>query len=200
MTILRRYRGYIFISLLWLIFAGVLFLVARWPRPTPIEIVPPPATAAANPGTTAGALRIHVSGAVLRPDVYELPPGSIVKDALGAAGGASPDADMDAINLAWPLSDGLQVHVPRRADGLPSPLPLSTPPLLAAPGATPITSEKVNINTASLQELEALPGIGPARAQDIIDNRPYGAITDILRVPGIGEATLEKLKDYLAVD
>jgi len=199
-SVLRRYRGYVFLSLVWLIFAGGVFLAARWPRPAPIEILPPPPTAAPAPTATAQPLRVYVSGAVLRPDVYELPAGGIVKDAIAAAGGASQEADVEAINLAWPLSDGLQVHVPRQAEGFPTPQPLSMPPLLAAPGDASRAGGKVNINTASREELEALPAIGPDKAQDIIDNRPYGAITDILRVPGIGDSTFAKLKDHIAVE
>jgi competence protein ComEA len=191
-TILRRYRGYVLLSLLWLIFAGGVFLAARWPRPAPIEILPAPA-----PMSTAQPIRVYVSGAVLQPDVYELPAGSIVKDAIAAAGGASQEADMDAINLAWTLSDGLQVHVPGLAEGLPTLAPFSTPLLLAAPDGA---GGMVNINTASREELEALPSIGPEKAQDIINNRPYGAITDILRVPGIGDATFDKLKDRIVVE
>lgn len=197
MTILRRFRGYVLLSLLWLIFAGCVFLAARWPRPAPIEILPSPFTPAPASLATALPLRVYVSGAVLRPDVYELPAGSIVKDAVAAAGGASQEADLDAINLAWPLSDGLQVHVPGLAEGLPTPAPFSTPLLLAAPGGA---GAQVNINTASREELEELPSIGPEKAQDIIDNRPYGAITDILRVPGIGDATFDKLKDRIVVE
>ena len=199
MSFLHRYRGYILLSLGWLVaLGGVLFAVRR-PQPPPLEILPPPPTATPAPTPTPRPLRVYVSGAVQAPDVYELPADSIVKDAIAAAGGATDEADVEAINQALPLSDGAQVHVPRRQENPPSPPPVSTPIPQTTSSSTSGPSGKVNVNTATAEELDTLPGIGPAMAQRIIEGRPYGSIEDITRVKGIGEATFEKLKDLITV-
>jgi len=132
---------------------------------------------------------------VVRPDVYELPADSIVKDAIEAAGGATSQADLDRINLALSVADGQHIYVPRLGEESP---PVSPP---AGPSrASGVTAGgKININTASQSELETLPGIGPSRAQDIIENRPYEDIEEIKKVSGIGEATFQKIKDWITV-
>jgi len=199
MSFLRRYRGYILLSLGWLIaLGGILFAVQR-PQPAPLEILPPPPTATPAPAPTPQPLRVYVSGAVHAPDVYELSADSIVKDAITAAGGVTEEADEDAINMALPLSDGAQVHVPRLDDDLPAPPSISTsvPQTPSSPPSGP--AGKVNINMATVEELDTLPGIGPAMAERIIEGRPYGNVDDITRVKGIGEATFEKLKDLITV-
>ncbi len=165
----------------------------RQPSSEPIQIILVAPTTAPTPGP----IRVYMSGAVRQPDVYTLPPGSIVKDGLAAAGGPAPDADLDHINLAQPLSDGQQVFVPRRGEAL-SP---------AASSTTTVSSNAanglININTASAQELEALPGIGPALAQSIVGYRnehgPFQSIEDLKNVPGIGDARFERLKGLITV-
>jgi len=128
--------------------------------------------------------------------VYELPAGSIVKDAIEAAGGATSEADLDRINLALSLADGQHIYVPRLGEDNPPVSPPTEPS-----NASGVTAEgKININIASQSELETLPGIGPSKAQGIIENRPYEAIEDIKRVPGIGEATFQQIKDLITVD
>ena len=199
MGLLQRYRGYILISLGWLIALGGMLFALRRPQPPPIEILPPPPTATPTLTPTPRPLRVYVSGAVHEPDVYELPADSIVKDAIVIAGGATEEADLEAINLALPLSDGAQVHVPYRRENRPTPPPLSTPVRQIPASSANKPTDKVNINTATAEELEALPCIGPAMAQRIIEGRPYGSIEDIMRVKGIGEATFEKLRDLITV-
>jgi competence protein ComEA len=124
--------------------------------------------------------------------VYTLLQDSIVKDAMEAAGGPTEDADLERINLAFPVSDGQQVHVPRQGeDSPPAPPPSGQP----APGG------KVNINTAGQDLLESLPGIGPALAQRIVDYRqthgPFEHIEDVTEVSGIGDATFEAIRDLI---
>jgi len=199
MSLLQRYRGYILLSLGWLIALGGVLFAMRRPQPPPIEILPPPPTATPTLTPTPRPLRVYVSGAVQAPDVYELPADSIVKDAIAAAGGATEEADLEAVNLALPLSDGAQVYVPRRQENRPPPPPISTPIPWTVPSSAPRPAAKVNINTATAEELDALPGIGPAMAQRIIEGRPYGRIEDLMRVKGIGEATFEKLRDLITV-
>jgi competence protein ComEA len=146
-----------------------------------------------------------VAGAVRTPGVYTLPPGSLIADAITAAGGPADDADLDRLNKAIALQDGMQVYVPRLAQPTPVPINPTTPTVAvtrslsgtvtsaAAPG------KLININTATLEELDTLPGVGPATAQKIIEGRPYGAIEDLMRVKGIGQATFDKLKDLITV-
>jgi len=199
MSFLRRYRSYIILSLGWLIALGGILFAVRRPQPAPLEILPPPPTATPAPAPTPQPLRVYVSGAVVAPDVYELSANSIVKDAITAAGGVTEEANEDAINMALPLSDGAQVHVPRRQENLPPPPAVSVPLLQTTTSSTSGPVGRVNINTATPEELDTLPGIGPAMAQRIIEGRPYGSVDDITRVKGIGEATFEKLKDLITV-
>lgn len=143
---------------------------------------------------------VHVSGAVASPGVYEVNEGARVQDAVDAAGGFSADAAIDAVNLARILSDGEQVLIPTEdqvADGM-----VSRPTDAGSPGDSS-ASEPVNINTAGADELDSLPGVGPATAQAIIDEReangPFESVEDIQRVSGIGEKKFEKLKDSIRV-
>jgi competence protein ComEA len=165
--------------------AGILFLVTRPPRGEPIRLLPP---------STEAPLTVYISGEVIKPGLYTLPRGSRVNDALQAAGGFSENADRDALNLAEILSDGQQVNFPR----LPAPT-LTRDPAQPAP----TNPGPVNINTATLEQLDSLPGIGPAIAQDIIDyrvsNGPFSSIEDLLKVTGIGQAKFDAIKDLITV-
>lgn len=193
---LERYRGYVLITLINVMVLGGVFIFLRRPQPPELTITSPPPTATPLPSPTPSPLRVYVSGAVNNPDVYELSAGSIVKDAIEAAGGATGQADLDRINLALSVIDGQHIYVPHQGEENP-PVSLPTQPSRAS-GAT--AGGKININTASQSELETLPGIGPSRAQDIIENRPYSSIEEIKKVPGIGEATFQKIKDLITVD
>jgi len=171
-----------------LLTGGILWLILSQPRGAPVTLLPPPSPA---------PLRIHVAGAVRVPGVYSLPAGSLVEQAIEAAGGPGEGASLDSINLAARLQDGDQVRVPSRGAavaGLTS--PVSTPGL-----ETP--SAPVNLNTASAAELDRLPGIGPSLAKEIIAYREshgaFAAIEDLLLVPGIGPAKLATLRDLVCV-
>lgn len=194
-------RGYIGLSLIWLaILAGVLFITRR-PSGEPIEIIPPPTLPPAVQGATptSGPLRVDVAGAVNAPGVYTVPHGSLVADAIAAAGGPTADADLDRINKATALYDGAQVYVPRLAQPIPTAITLPTPTAAARSLQISAPGKRINLNTATLEELDALPGIGPSTAQRIIEGRPYATVEDLLRVKGIGQATFDKLKDLVTV-
>ena len=191
---LQRFRVPIMIALTAAV--GVVIFAVLRPAPTaPIMTVTLRPTTLASPTPEApSTILVYVSGAVKNPDVYALPPNSIVKDAMNAAGGPTDDTDLDRINLAAPLSDGMQVHFPRKGE----PAASSGPPSSGAPAGAPI-----NINTATLEELDTLSGIGPVIAQAIIDyrqaNGPFTSIEQIKDVRGIGDALFEKIKDRITV-
>ena len=179
----------------------------------PIEIVPAAPTATAAPAptvaptATGGPLRVYVSGAVVHPAVYELPPGSILDDAVRAAGGFAAGADTAAVNLAQPAADGMQVHVPSSDEALATPPVISLPPQAAATAPSRMggitIGGLVNINTATQTDLEMLPGLGRSAVQLIIDEReangPFAAIEAIMDVPGIGEGKFEAMRDLITV-
>ena len=128
---------------------------------------------------------ISVVGAVAEPGVYTLPVGARVADALAAAGGALPGADLNELDLAAPVGDGETLRVPF-ATGGPAP---------TAPLGVPTT--RVSVNRASAAELEKVPGIGPQLARRIVAYRPYRSLDELTRVPGIGPRSLERLRPYL---
>lgn len=137
---------------------------------------------------------VHVSGAVREPGVVTLPDGARVADAVDAAGGAMPDARLALLNLARVVDDGERIHVPRVGEDAP---PLPDPP---SRGVLP--DGRIDLNAASAEELETLPGVGPARAEAIIaerEARPFRVPGDLRRVPGIGEATFQRLAPLVAV-
>jgi competence protein ComEA len=144
-------------------------------------------------------LVVHVAGAVRSPGVYRLAPGSRIHDAIAVAGGASPDADLHRLNLAAPLEDGVRILVPLPGDAVES-MPSSAPG-----GATtgPGTRGKINVNTASAEDLAGLPRVGPVLAQRIVEHRSqhgrFSSPEDLDAVPGIGTKMLESLLPLVTV-
>ncbi len=172
-----------------------LWYVRSLPQPVAIRAQPVPAPSATE---SAPPLIVHVAGWVEKPGVYELPEGSRVIDALEAAGGVKRGAELAALNLAAPLTDGQQVLVPRTTTTAEAP---GTAP---APGTSPAGGTAlVNINVASAEELETLPGIGEVLAATIVQYReehgPFTSVDQHLDVSGIGEVTLEELRDLVTV-
>jgi competence protein ComEA len=176
------------------VLAGVLIYVARAPTGETILLQPAP---------TKAPLAVHVIGAVPRPGLYEFAEGARVQDAIDAAGGLLASANVDALNLAALLEDGQQLNIPYK-DGsgasVESVAPFEPPAATEEPTVDP-NVELVNINTATLEELNSLPGIGPTTAQKIIDyrdeNGTFSTIEDIMNVSGIGPATFEEIKDLI---
>jgi competence protein ComEA len=148
-------------------------------------------------------LVVHVAGAVARSGVQRLPAGSRVVDAVEAAGGAAADADPSRINLAAPLEDGQQVYVPRLGEvgGGAGVGPGGAGG--GAGGAGAGAESVVNLNTADVDQLDALPGVGPAIAQAIVDyrdqNGPFATVDQLVEVRGIGDAKLADLRDRVTV-
>jgi len=170
-----------------------------------------PASGAAGSGTPGAAVPspgtevvVHVVGAVAAPGVQRLPAGARVVDAIDAAGGAAPDADLARVNLAAPLVDGQQVVVLRPGELPPVPAAATAGAAGSGGGAVPgAPSAPIDINTATAAQLEDLPGVGPATAEAIIAHReqvgPFASVDDLLDVRGIGEAKLEQLRDRATV-
>jgi len=185
---LEKNRGYIFITLLNFIALGVIVLLLRRPEPQPILIVTP----VPSPTPTPAMLVVHVSGAVVKPGLVSVPEGSRIADALAKAGGAAADADVSRLNLAKRVNDGEQVYVPKIGESVS-----------AAVGPNPAPSGKININTATVEELDTLPGIGPSIAQRIVEyrqaNGPFKRIEDLTNVRGIGASLFDQIKDKLTV-
>ena len=139
---------------------------------------------------------MHVAGAVRRPGLYRLREGSRVADAVARAGGATAKADTAAVNLAAPLADGIQVVVPSRVAGV------AGAAATGQAGGGTAAGVRVSLSSASLAELDALPGVGPVTAQKIVDYRAahggFGSVDDLDAIPGIGPARLEQLRDVVS--
>jgi competence protein ComEA len=191
--------------------------VLRVPPPPPESTIVFATTSVVSPGgpnnSGVGAvptfIRVHVAGEVLRPGVYQLPGTARVVDAVDAAGGPTALADVDVINLAAALFDAAQVFVPRRGSvGTRAPIPRPLPGVNAPPSPNANTPEgassaRVNINTASMSDLDTLSGVGPSTAKAIIEyrtkNGPFGSIEDLLNVRGIGPAKLDAMREQVTV-
>ncbi len=168
-----------------LLVGGILYFVSRPPRGQAVMLLPAP---------TPAPVTVYVAGAVNQPGVYEMPRGSRVQDAIQEAGGFLPDAALEALNLASVLQDGQRVWVR-------SSLPISD----TARTGISLAQElyPIDINLASQEKLETLPGIGAVTAQKIIAYRDehgdFATTEQILNVPGIGPATYQSLKDLITV-
>lgn len=177
--------------------AGAGFWYVR-SLPAPVQVRSGPSgalvaapTASASPATV---ILVDVAGWVRRPGVYEFAEGARVIDAIDAAGGARPGAVLSSLNLAAPLVDGTQVLVPKESQSAPT---------TAAETGTSGATGLVNVNSATNAELETLPGIGEVIAQAIVDHRtengPFTSVEQLVDVSGIGDATLENIRELVTV-
>jgi competence protein ComEA len=152
----------------------------------------------------AKLIYVHVGGAVRHPGLYRLPIGARVDDAVRLAGGPTDKAELDALNLAARVKDGDKVLVPQRGAAAPSGAASGSAPAAGAGGAgAPGGAALVNLNSATVADLETLPGIGPALAQRILSYRTerggFRRVEDLLEVPGIGPKKFEELKSHVTV-
>jgi competence protein ComEA len=199
----RRRDGLVLVA----IAAGAVVIgVALWARGAPAAVAPParapraapapsaaPSTVSASP---AQPILVHVAGAVRRPGLYEMPMGARVADAVKAARGARPAADLDALNLAEPLVDGQKLEVLRRGQ---APAALAASPVPSAPGS----AAPISLNSADQAALETIPEIGPVTAAAILEYRAqigsFTSIDQLLDVSGVGPATLEAMRPYVTL-
>lgn len=190
-----------YVSLLIIVIAALLivgtvtYTQLNEPPTTAVVILPFPDTPTALPTDVPPPLEIYVVGAVQTPEArVSLPVGSRVEDAIMAAGGPTDDADLARVNLAEVLQDGQMIVVPSLSGEGPS---LDSAPTSSVPSM-------ININTASQEELETLPGVGPVTATNIIQyrdaNGPFTSVDELDNVSGIGERTLENLRPFVTVE
>jgi len=188
------------------VLAAILLIVTRLPAGQPVTLEPAP---------TQAPVVIQIIGSVVKPGVYTLPDGSRVDDAVDAAGGLLAEADANSVNLAARLEDGQQIDIPSiGGTTLSGTMPSGFPPVPSATSApfavvatltpTAVSSASlININTATLQQLDSLPSIGPVTAQSIVTYREqHGAfqhIEDIMNVSGIGPVTFDKIQNLITV-
>ena len=176
------------VVLLALVVAGkVLLQPARPAVPPPVRVAKSSAVHVSVP-----KLFVNVVGAVRRPGLYRLQDGSRVADAVIRAGGPTPKAQIELLNLAARIADGEQIVVPRR--GLAGPA--------AAAAGAPVAVGPVHLNSATMEQLDALPGVGPVTAQKILDYRQqhgaFGSVDELDAISGIGPARLEQLRGLVA--
>lgn len=175
-------------------------------------------SAVTSKAAQAKTVRVQVSGAVLEPGIYDVPASCRVEEAIAAAGGLTENADSERVNLVRKVRDGMQIRVPvqkaartnrtqrknaQAKSGLGESASGKSSSAKAGSGRNSSMMQRVRINSASVSELQQLPGIGPALAQRIVETRNSGRFSsaeDLLRVPGIGKAKLAKLRNYVEVD
>jgi len=171
--------------------SGAILLLSSRPQPVEITVLPPIPTATPLPTLTPGPITVYVTGAVMQPEsLLTLPPGSRVEDAIEAAGGVTDEADMAQVNLAGLVRDGDQVHVPVK----------DRPVILA----TPSGGVKIFINTATVDEIDSLPGAGPALAEAIIAHREangaFRSFDDLDAVDGVGPTLIADWQTLIVFD
>jgi competence protein ComEA len=176
------------VLLVALLLLGRVLVRAGTPEPARIAVAP---IAAPVTPRTAPVVVVDVVGAVMRPGLYRMREGQRVADAVARAGGSTRKADLEQINLAAPIADGQQIVVPRR--GAPAPAP---------PGSAGAPTGPVHLSTATVEQLDALPGVGPVTAQKIVDYRAehgaFRSVDELDAIPGIGPARLDQLRDLVA--
>ena len=195
---LLQYRRHLLaaaVALALVLLAAHLLLPAG--TTTPAAPLPPsPALGASATGAPHARVVVDVVGAVRRPGLYRLDQGSRIADAVSRAGGATPKAELAQVNLAAPLADGEQVVIPKR--GAPG---AALPGAAGSASSTGTPTAPVQLSTATLEQLDSLPGVGPATAQKILDYRTkhgaFSSVDELDAVPGIGPKRLEQLRDLV---
>lgn len=189
--------------LIGLLAAGIILLIAQPRQGEPITLLPAPtetSTDLTSTTRTPEPILVQIGGAVHSPGVYSLSSGARLDELIAAAGGVTSEADLIRINTTVKLADGDYYYIPTLDEDIPETATNSPGHVSNESGFT----YPLNLNTATLEELESLPGIGPSKAADILAYRdqhgPFTALEDLVNVPGIGEATVDSLRDFLIVE
>ena len=195
-----RHRALVSAAILAVVAVSLLVLLLRRPEP-PRVVIQQAAQQAVQQATTRPAaspqvtslLVVHLSGEVIAPGVYRLPVGARVDDLLKAGGGPTGEGDIHRLNLAARLADGQQIVVPKRVD----------PALAGLAQAASPTPGRMNVNLASVAELDQLPGVGPVTAQRIVAYReqhgPFSRVEQLRDAKLVSAATFEKIKDLIGI-
>lgn len=158
---------------------------------------------ASSTSVPSPVLIVYVAGAVQSPGVYQVPGNARVQQAVLAAGGPAADADLDAMNLAAFILDGDRVYVPHRGAAVPAVVGATSGAASAGTSRSGQPATPIDLNRAAAEELDTLPGVGPATAAAIVAYRersgPFASIDDLLKVPGIGPAKVEALRSLVKV-
>ncbi|MBG0787038.1 MAG: helix-hairpin-helix domain-containing protein [Anaerolineaceae bacterium] len=189
--------------LIGLLAAGLILLIAQPRQGVPITLLPAPTATATDlpqPTRTPEPIVVQIGGAIHSPGVYSLNAGTRLEDLIFVAGDLTSEADLDRINVALKLQDGKYYYLPVMGEDIPE-TAANAPGYVASDGGF---NYPLNLNTATQEELESLPGIGPSKAADILTYReqhgPFATLDDLANVTGIGDATVESLRDYLIVE
>jgi competence protein ComEA len=192
-------------TLIGLLAAGLVLLISSPIKGHPITLSPPPSptiTKTPQPTSTPTPIQVQIGGEVLMPGIYALDEKARLSELITLAGGMSSSADLLRINLAAICRDGDYFYIPKSNEIIPE-TAINSPQNIHTGSKSEFTYP-ININQATMEELESLPGIGPGKAQEILTYReekgPFTTIEDLLNVEGIGPKTLEALIEYLIIE
>ena len=191
---MKTWQGILFGLFSGLLAAALILIVDSRPRGNPVKLLPT---------WTPSPIAVHIAGAVMKPGVYYLSSQSRITELVAAAGGFSPEADQSAVNLAAKLRDGEKISIPILASSESSLNRNSTVDILNT--TTPVPEPGiVNINFATVDELDRLPGIGVSKAQAIVDYRTkhgdFKSLQEILNVPGIGPSIFRQIESFITIE
>lgn len=191
--------------LIGLLATGAILLMSQPDRGVAIKLQPAPSptpTSEPRPTATSPPIVVEISGQVMKPGIYTLEKGSRLLDLIEHAGGLTNQADKERVNNVFILRDGDYFYIPAVGERIPD-------TARNAPGNNPLIDTShfdypLNLNTATQEALESLPGIGPSKARDIINYREqigaYESVDELVNVPGIGPTTLDSIREYLIVE
>ncbi|MCB2203038.1 helix-hairpin-helix domain-containing protein [bacterium] len=195
----------LFGALIGLLITGALLLIARPTQGQPITLDPAPSPTATHPPSPTKTLKpimVQIAGAIQEPGVFALSKESRLSDLIDLAGGLSEAADIDRVNQAAILRDGGYFYIPIEDETIPE--TANNAPGVSNSDGSATYNYPLDLNQASQDELESLPGIGPSKAADILSYReehgPFTSLDDLVNVPGIGEVTVDALMEFLYVE
>jgi competence protein ComEA len=193
-----KHRTSLAVAILGTVAVGLAAVLIPRPAPPTVVVQQPTARVIATPAPPPtppppSLIVVHLSGEVIAPGVYQLPVGARVDDAVRAAGGVTPAGDVNRVNLAARLADGQHVVVPRKSEPAEPNVPAASSPI----------PTRINVNSASVAELDGLPGVGPVTAQRIVTYRkehgPFTAIEQLRDAKLVNQTTFDKIRDLISI-